>query len=69
MESDHGYITAKEVAKTLRISTIGVYRLVKTGRISAYKFGARRLRIDRRDLDDFIRSAKVQLNERGIEYC
>ena len=67
METGHGYITAKEAAKTLRISTIGVYRLVKTGRINAYKFGERRLRIDSRDLDDFIKGAKVQLSEGGIE--
>jgi excisionase family DNA binding protein len=67
MEQDYGYITVREAAKVLRITTIGVYRLVKTGRIKAYRFGARRLRIDSKDLDDFIRSAKVVLDGNETE--
>jgi excisionase family DNA binding protein len=50
-------LTYKQAAKLLQVSDRTVFTLVKTGQLKAVRFG-HTVRIDRRDLDDFIQQAK-----------
>ena len=53
------FLTVTEVAKTLRVSRMTVYRLVEDGKIPAYRFG----HIFRIALDDF--NAFVERNKKA----
>jgi excisionase family DNA binding protein len=46
--------TRKETGKVLRVSTAVVDSEIRTGRLKAHRFG-RLVRIDSRDLEDYIR--------------
>lgn len=50
------YLT-EEVAAMLRISTMTVYRAIKAGRLTAYKFG-KDWRIRKEDLERFLATHK-----------
>lgn len=50
------YLT-EEVAKTLRVSTMTIYRAIKAGRLTAYKFG-KDWRIRKDDLERFLAAYK-----------
>lgn len=52
------FSTVSEVADALRISKMGVYRMIHTGDLPAYKFG-RTLRVPTQAVWDFIRGSKV----------
>jgi len=48
------YLT-EEVAEMLRVSTMTVYRAIKAGRLTAYKFG-RDWRIRKEDLEAYLQA-------------
>lgn len=51
------YLTIKEVASTLRVSTVTVNRYINSGAIPAVKVGSTR-RIDSVDFDKFLSESK-----------
>jgi excisionase family DNA binding protein len=53
-----GFFTVKEVSEILKIQVLGVYDLIKNGELKACRFSERRLRIDEKDLKEFIRRSK-----------
>ena len=59
-------LTYKQAGVLLQVSDRSVWGLVNKGLLKAVRFG-RTVRIDRRDLDEFIQQAKspVQSSERG----
>jgi excisionase family DNA binding protein len=52
------FLTAKEVARHLRVSPMTVYREINDGRLGAVRVG-RSIRIPTRALDDYIRDQEV----------
>jgi len=54
------FLTVREVAKILRISTLTVYEYIKRGELSALRIG-RYYRIDKSDLNSFISSHKIKM--------
>lgn len=52
-------LTAAEVADQLRVSTMTVYRLIKSGELSAVRVG-RNYRVRRSDLDAYLESQVVE---------
>lgn len=55
-------LTVAEVAETLRVSTMTVYRLVRSGEIAAVRVG-RNYRIRRGDLDAYLQQQVVSPEE------
>ena len=53
VSTDHSLMTVREVAETMRVSTMTVYRLIKSGDLRALRVGAH-FRIRRVDLDAFL---------------
>lgn len=51
-------LTAAEVADTLRVSTMTVYRLIRSGELPAVRVG-RNYRVRERDLDAYLESQVV----------
>jgi excisionase family DNA binding protein len=51
-------LKVSEVAQELQVDRDTVYRLIKSGKLSAFRVGTRSWRIERRDLDDFIARGK-----------
>lgn len=56
------YLTIKEVASTLRVSTVTVNRYINSGAIPAIKVGCTR-RIDSVDFDKFLAESKESKEE------
>ena len=55
------YLTVAEVAQDMRVSTMTVYRLIKSGELAAVRVGkSYRIRAD--DLDTFLDSRYVETN-------
>ena len=50
------YLTVHEVAKTMRVSPMTVYRLIHTEQLRAYRVG-RSLRVDPADVATYMRGA------------
>lgn len=51
-------LTAAEVAKILRLSSVSVYDLIKTGKLPASRYTKRAIRVSRSDLEAFMASAR-----------
>ena len=51
-------LTAAEVAEQLRVSTMTVYRLIRSGELAAVRVG-RNYRVRERDLEDYLASQVV----------
>jgi len=51
------YYTIEEVAKTLKVAYLTVYRWIQSGKLTAYKAG-KQYRIKKEGLDSFITSYK-----------
>ena len=49
------YLTVREVASTLRVSNMTVYRLIKSGELSAVRVG-RSFRVSEVDVDRYLSS-------------
>lgn len=57
---DESMLTAKEVAELLRTGLLTVYKLIKEGKIPAYKIG-RQWRVKKKDLVQYIESQKASV--------
>ena len=53
------FYTAKELADTLKVNIMTIYRYIDSGKLSAYKIG-KEFRIDRATFNKFLEKAKVQ---------
>jgi len=53
--TEEKYYTIEEVAKTLKVVYLTVYRWIQDGKLKAYKAG-KQYRINKSDLDRFITS-------------
>lgn len=58
------YLTVAEVAQDMRVSTMTVYRLIKSGELAAVRVG-KSYRIRANDLDSFLDSRYVEGVETG----
>jgi excisionase family DNA binding protein len=59
LQVDERYLTLPEVAEQLKVSRRTVYRWVKAGDLSAYKF-ANEYRITESDLKDFLEARRFR---------
>jgi excisionase family DNA binding protein len=57
-QNDEEFYLVVEVAKKLRVSNMTIYRYIKTGKLSAYKFG-KEFRISKSEYEYFINKSKV----------
>jgi len=62
MARDAALLTVTEVAAALRVSTMTVYRLIRSGDLPAFRVG-RNYRIRREDLDAYLHAGAVQVDE------
>lgn len=53
------FYTAKEVAKTLKVAYMTVYRWIKAGKLKAYQM-QKQYRVKASDLNNFIESQKIK---------
>lgn len=58
-DSDIEWLSTKEAARRLGLTTRTVYRLIDEGQIPAYKFG-RVIRLQANEVDRFIDTARIQ---------
>ena len=58
-DSDHKYVTIREVAKELNINPQTIRSWVKKGKLRGYRLGERSVRILRSDLNRFIKESTV----------
>jgi excisionase family DNA binding protein len=56
------WVSTKEAARRLGITTRTLYRLIDSGQIPAYKFG-RVIRLQAEEVDQFIDSARIEPGE------
>ena len=56
---DINWLSTREAARQLGITTRTLYRLIVSGQIPAYKFG-RVIRLQEAELDAFIQSARIE---------
>jgi excisionase family DNA binding protein len=56
------WLSTKEAARRLGITTRTLYRLIDSGQIPAYKFG-RVIRLQAEEVDQFIDSARIEPGE------
>lgn len=57
------FLTAKEVASTLKLNILTVYEYIRNGKLRAIKFG-RSYRVEEKDLDKFIKEHQVRVEKR-----
>jgi len=62
MNTQNKYYTLEEVAKKLRVVYMTVYRWVRNGKLSAYKFGKQYM-VKEEDLEDFIQNSKYKIEK------
>jgi excisionase family DNA binding protein len=53
------FLTVQEVAQMMRVSTMTVYRLIKSGALPAIRVG-KHFRIRRTDLEDYLESKSTR---------
>ena len=56
------WLSTREAARQLGITTRTLYRLIDSGQIPAYKFG-RVIRLQQHEVDEFITSARIEPGE------
>lgn len=54
------FYTPEEVANLLSVSTMTIYRAIKSKELGAVKFGYKNLRISKEDLDEFLNKHKTK---------
>ncbi len=59
-----GFLTVAEVAELLRVSNMTVYRLIKSGQLSAIRVG-KNYRIRRADVDKYLTDRAVRIEDDG----
>lgn len=60
-------LTIKEVADYLRMGLLTVYKLVKTGKIPAFKIG-KQWRVKKEDLEKYIETQKLEPKKQKAKY-
>ena len=58
MDKNRRFLTPSEVAKELQLNLLTIYKYIRNRKLSAIKFG-RKYRIEKVDLDKFIKSKKT----------
>ena len=56
--------TVNEVSELLGVKGLTVYRLIKSGRLQAFRVGTRTVRVEQKALDAFIESARIVSKKR-----
>jgi excisionase family DNA binding protein len=54
------FLKLNEVADILKVSKMTVYRYIKAGKLSTYKFG-KEYRVTKADFDEFLSKNKISL--------
>lgn len=60
---DKKYYTAKEIAKSLSVKPVTIYRLAKRGELNAIRIG-KSIRFDPEEVDTFIKNASIKKAEK-----
>lgn len=53
-------LTIEQVAEKLSVSKMSIYRLIKTGELQAFKFRKQIIRIEEKDLDEFLEERRIK---------
>lgn len=53
-------LTVEQVAKILNVSKMSIYRSIKTGELRAFKFRKQIIRIEEKDLDEFLKERRIK---------
>jgi len=59
MDKQKEFYLVEELAKTLRVSNMTIYRYIKAGRLKAYKIG-KEFRIDKKEFNKFLDKVKTK---------
>lgn len=59
MTQEKEFYLVEELAKTLRVSNMTIYRYIKAGKVKAYKIG-KEFRIDKEEFNKFLNKAKTK---------
>lgn len=59
MRKDKEFYKAQELAETLSVNIMTIYRYIKAGKLSAYKIG-KEYRIDKREFIKFLDNTKTK---------
>lgn len=57
MEKEKDFYLVEELAESLRVSNMTIYRYIKAGKIKAYKIG-KEFRIGKNDFNKFLKQTK-----------
>ena len=59
MAQNKDFYTAKDLAETLGVNIMTIYRYIKAGKLMAYKIG-KEFRIDRKEFNNFLDKTKTK---------
>lgn len=59
MKNDKDFYKAEDLAKSLEVNIMTIYRYIKAGRLKAYKIG-REYRIDKNEFQTFLNDVKTK---------
>jgi excisionase family DNA binding protein len=59
MRKSREFYTAQELADTLRVNIMTIYRKIKTGTLKAHKIG-KEFRIEKKEFDSFLSRTKTR---------
>ena len=59
MNKQSEFYTAKELAETLRVNIMTIYRYIKARKVKAYKIG-KEFRIDKKEFNKFLNKVKTK---------
>lgn len=53
-------LTIEQTAQKLNVSKMSIYRLIKAGELRAFKFRKQIIRIEEKDLDEFLKERRIR---------
>lgn len=59
MSGEKQFYTAQELADTLRVNIMTIYRYIQAGKLKAYKLG-KEFRIDKEEFNNFLNNVKIK---------
>jgi len=59
MQEKKEFYTAQELAETLQVNIMTIYRYIKAGKLKAYKIG-KEFRIDQVEFERFLNNAEIK---------
>ena len=65
MNDEHRLLTVREVADSMRVSTMTVYRLIRSGALPAIRVG-KHFRIRAQELDAFLTAQSTSVGASGL---